>query len=90
MTFILEPEISHVAWPFVDNYSIKGLATCYKTGNGAYKTLANNPGIHKFIWQYLLDIHCILHYLYCASATISAKKLFITMLEVIILGHKCN
>ena len=54
------------------------------------ETLANNPGIRKFIWQHLSDVHHILHRLHCAGATISAKKLFIAVPEVVILGHKCN
>ncbi len=90
VTFILEPEIPHIVWPFINDYSIKGPATCYKTSDGAYETLAHNPSTHKFIWQHLLDVYHILHHLCCAGATISAKKLFIAMPEVIILGHKCN
>ena len=88
--FILEPEIPHVAWPFVDDCSIKGLATCFETDTGGYETLPENPGIRKFIWQHLLDVHRILHHLLCAGATVSAKKLFVAVPEVIILGHKCN
>jgi reverse transcriptase-like protein len=86
----LEPEITHVAWPFVDNCSIKGPASRYEDGDYGYETLADNPGIRKFVWQHLLDVHCILHCLHCAGATVSAKKLFIAVPEVIILGHKCN
>jgi hypothetical protein len=90
VTYILESEIPHVAWPFVDNCSIKGPATRFETKEGGYETLPDNPGIRKFIWQHLLDIHRILHRLYRAGATVSAKKLFITVLDVVILRHKCN
>ena len=90
VTFILEPEIPHMAWPFVNDCSIKGPVSRYKTSNSTYETLADNPGIHKFIWQHLSDVHCILHHLRCAGATVSAKKLFIAVPEVVILGHKCN
>ena len=50
VTFILEPEIPHVAWPYMDDCSIKGPATCLETDDGGYVTLPNNPGIRKFIW----------------------------------------
>ncbi len=90
VTFILKPEIPYMAWPFMDDCSIKGPVTCFETGDDGYETLPDNPGIHKFIWLHLLDVHCILHCLCCAGATISAKKLFIAIPEVIILGHKCN
>jgi hypothetical protein len=90
VTFILEPEIPHVAWPYMDDCSIKGPATRYETSDGGFDTIPDNPGIRTFIWQHLLDVHRILHRLRCAGATVSAKKLFIAVPEVIILGHKCN
>ena len=90
VTFILEPEIPHVAWPFVDDCAIKGPASRFKTKEGGYEVIPKNDGIHKFIWQHLNDVHRILHRLSCAGATVSAKKLFIAVPEVVILGHKCN
>jgi integrase-like protein/reverse transcriptase-like protein len=90
VTFLLEPEIPHVAWPFVDDCSIKGPPTRFETKDSGYETLPDNPGICKFIWQHLLDVHRILHRLRCAGATVSAKKLSIAVPEVVILGHKCN
>jgi hypothetical protein len=90
VTFILEPEIPHVAWPFVDDCSIKGPASRYETEGGGYETIPENPGIRKFIWQHLNDVHRILHRLGCAGATASAKKLFVAVPEVVILGHKCT
>jgi hypothetical protein len=90
VTFILEPEIPHVAWPFIDDCSIKGPASRYKTKGGGYETIPENPGIRKFIWQHLNNVHRILHRLGCAGATASVKKLFVAMPEVVILGHKCT
>ena len=90
VTFILEPEIPHVAWPFVDDCSIKGPASRYETEDDSYETIPENDGIRKFIWQHLIDVHRILHRLGCAGATVSAKKLFVAVPEVVILGHKCN
>jgi hypothetical protein len=89
-TFILEPEIPDVAWPFMDNCSIKGPTTRYEMADGGYESLPANPLIRRFIWKHLTDIHHILHCLHCTGATISVNKLFITVPEVIILGHKCT
>ena len=90
VTFILEPEIPHVAWPFVDDCGIKGPASRFETEEGSYEVIPENAGIRKFIWQHLNDVHRILHRLGCAGATVSAKKLFVAVPEVVILGHKCN
>ena len=90
VTFILEPEIPHVAWPFVDDCGIKGPASRFETEDGGYEVIPGNDGIRKFIWQHLNDVHRILHRLTCAGATVSAKKLFVAVPEVVILGHKCN
>ena len=90
VTFILEPEIPHVAWPFVDDCSIKGPASRYETEDGGYEVIPENPGVRNFIWQHLNDVHRILHRLRCAGATVSASKLFVAVPEVVILGHKCT
>jgi hypothetical protein len=90
VTFILEKEIPDVAWPFMDNCSIKGPATRYETEDGGFESIPANPGIRRFIWEHLNDVHRILHRLKCAGATVSAKKLFVAVPEVVILGHKCT
>jgi len=63
---------------------------CYETPEGGYKTIPNNDGIRRFVWEHLNDVHRIIHCLGHASATVSAPKLFIAAPEVIILGHKCT
>ena len=88
--FILEPEIPDVAWPFMDDCSIKGPASRYETSDGSYETIPDNVGIRRFIWEHLVDVHRILHRLRRAGSTVSAKKLFIAVPEVVILGHKCT
>jgi hypothetical protein len=63
ITFILEPEIPDVAWPFMDDCSIKGPAMCYETAGGRYETNPANLLIRRFIWEHLTDVHHILHHL---------------------------
>ena len=88
--FILDPEIPDTAWPFLDDCSIKGPPSRYETLDGSYETHPDNNGIRKFVWEHLCDVHRILHRLRRAGATVSAKKLFIAVPEVVILGHKCT
>ncbi len=90
MTFILAPKIPDLACIMLDNCSIKWPATRYKSPDGSLKVLADNPGIRRFIWEHLRDVHCILYQLLCAGATVSAPKLALAVPEVIILRHKCN
>jgi hypothetical protein len=89
VTFLLEPEIPHVAKPFLDDTAIKGLASRYETLEGGYETIPDNKGIWRFIWEHLNDVHRVIHCLGHAGATISAPKLFLAVPEVLILGHKC-
>ena len=88
--FILKPKISNTAVPFVDNTSIKGPTTRYKTEDGGYKTILANSQIRHFVWEHLNNIHRILHHFLCAGATISTKKIAIAVPKVTILRHKCN
>jgi hypothetical protein len=90
VTFILEPEIPHVAKAFVDDTAIRGPASRYEMADGRYETIPTNPSIQRFIWEHLNDVHRVIHCLGHAGATVSAPKLFIAAPEVIILGHKCN
>jgi hypothetical protein len=49
------------------------------------ETIPDNNQVHRFIWEHLNDVHCILHCLCCTSTTVSAFKLFIAAPKVIIL-----
>ena len=90
VSFILEPEIPHVAKPFVDDCGVCGPATRYETADGGFEVIPDNPGIRRFVWEHLSDVHRVMHRLGHAGATISAPKLFICIPEVVILGHKCT
>jgi hypothetical protein len=62
----------------------------YKTGNEGFKTIPGNQQVCHFIWEYLNNIHHILHHLHSVGTMVLAKKLFITVSKVIILRHECN
>ncbi len=90
MTFILVPKIPDPARIMLDDCGVKGPATHYESSDGSPKVLADNLGIHRFIWEHLGDVHCIFHRLICTGATVSAPKLSLAVPEVVILRHKCN
>ncbi|KAG2345060.1 hypothetical protein BDR05DRAFT_881020, partial [Suillus weaverae] len=47
------------------------------------QTLPKNPRIHRFIWEHCMDCNCI-------SQKVSAKKLFLCILEVLVEGQLCT
>jgi hypothetical protein len=90
MTFILRPEIPDVANVFIDDVPIKGPVTRYKDKDGTPEALSENPGIRRFVWEHINDLHRILHRIGHAGGTVSHKKMQLCKEEVVILGQKCN
>jgi len=66
-----------------------GPKTQYEEKDGTYEVLSANPGIHRFVWKYAVDLNRILHHLVYAGATVSAKKLQLCQPEIIVVGRKC-
>ena len=90
MMFILQDEVPDVAGVFIDDVPIKGPATKYLRPDGKEETIPENPGIRKYIWEHLNDVHRILHRIGEAGGTVSAKKMQLCQAEVEIVGHKCS
>ena len=90
MEFILEDEIPDVAGVFIDDIPIKGPPTRYLQPDGTEETLPENPGIRRYIWEHLNDVHRILHRLGEAGGTVAAKKLQLCKSKVSIVGHACS
>jgi transposase InsO family protein len=90
MVFILQDEIPHTANIFIDDLPIKGPASRYLDKDGKPETLAENPGIRRFIWEHAVDVNRIMHRIKEAGATFSAKKTQICRSEVLIIGQKCT
>ena len=90
MSFILQDEMPEVADVFIDDIPIKGPAHKYLKPDGKEETLPENPGIRRYIWQHLNDVHRILHRIGEAGGTVSAKKMQLCRAEVNILGHRCS
>jgi len=90
MMFILQDEVPDKAGVFIDDIPIKGPATRYLTANGTEECIPQNPGIHRFVWEHLNDVHRILHRIGEAGGTVSGKKMQLCLPEVEIVGHKCS
>ena len=90
MMFILQHEVPEKAGVFIDDIPIKGPPTRYLGPDGQPERLSQNPGIRRFIWEHLNDVHRILHRIGEAGGTVSGKKMQLCSSEVEIVGHKCS
>ena len=90
MQFILQDEIPDIAGVFIDDIPIKGPSTHYLDSEGKEETLPENPGIRRYIWEHLNDVHRILHRIGEAGGTVSSKKMQLCRSEVRIVGHSCS
>jgi len=90
MTFILQDEIPDVAGVFIDDIPIKGPETRYLLEDGMEETILENPGIRRFVWEHVKDLHRILHRIGEAGGTVSGKKMQLCKEDVEIVGQKCS
>lgn len=90
MMFILKDEVPEKAGVFIDDIPIKGPLLEYLDEQGKPETLPENPGIRRFIWEHLNDLHRILWRIGEAGGTISGKKMQLCQKEATIVGHRCN
>lgn len=90
MLFILKEEIPNVADVFVDDIPIKGPASRYLDSEGKEETIKENPGIRRYMWEHLNDLHRILHRIGESGGTVSGKKMQLCRNEVEIVGQKCS
>ena len=90
MMFILQDEVPNKAGVFIDDVPIKGPATRYLDSSGKEEVLQQNPGIRRYVWEHLNDVHRILHRLGEAGGTVSGKKMQLCKSEVEIVGHQCS
>lgn len=91
VAFILQHEID-IAPNFQDDINVLGPHTRYELldSPGMFETILENSGIRRFVWEHCLDMNRVLHRLRHAGATVSAKKLFICVPEVIVVGQRCT
>lgn len=87
MVFLLQGKIPEIAGVFIDKIPIKGPASRYDK-DGKEERLKDNPGICKFVWEHLNDLHQILHRIGEAGGTVSGKKMQLCKAEVKTVGQK--
>ena len=90
MVFLLQDEIPEVAGVFIDDIPIRGPASLYLDKDGKEEKIAENPGIRRFMWEHLNDLHRILHRIGEAGGTVSGKKMQLCKTAVEIVGQKCS
>jgi len=88
VAFILQHETDK-APNFLDDITLLGPKTRYEK-EGTYETVSENAGIRHFVWEHAVNLNRILHRLVHAGATVSAKKLQLCQLEIIVVGRKCT
>jgi len=88
--FILQDKIPDYTSPFVDDVPIKSVKMQYQRTDSSYETIAQNPGIHHFIWEHCIVINCILQQLENVSVMVSATKFVLAAPTAIIIRHKCT
>ena len=79
VTYILQQEIPHLTIPYNDNVPVKGAALRYLLEDGSYKTLPENPGIMKFVWQHFQNVNRIVQHMKYYGGTFSGKKLLLVL-----------
>jgi hypothetical protein len=89
VTFILQEE-TETAPNFQDDINVLGPHTRYELPDGSYEVIPTNPGIRHFVWEHCADANRVLHRLKHAGATVSAKKLFLCIPEVLVVGQLCT
>ena len=90
MVFILQDEIPGVADVFIDDVPIKGPTSRYVDSEGREECIPDNPGIRRYIWEHLNDLHRILHRIGEAGGTVSGKKMQLARFKVEIVGQQCS
>ena len=61
IVFILQNKIPNKANIFIDDLGISKLDTIYPNEDSNPEILKETPGIRRFVWEHVIDIHRIMH-----------------------------
>jgi len=89
VAFILQHEMER-APNFLDDITLLEPKTQYKQEDSTYEVLLENPNIHCFVWEHVVNLNHILHCLVHMEATVLAKKLQLCQPEIIVVRRKCT
>jgi hypothetical protein len=90
VTYILQPEIPNLTIPYIDDVPVKGPATRYMLEDGTYETIAENPGIRRFVWEHFQNLNRIVQRMKYAGGTFSGIKLALCVPTFWVIGHCCT
>jgi len=75
---------------YIDDIPIRGPKTRYELPDGSVETLEQNPGILKFVFEYLETVNRILQRMKYAGGTFSGPKTTICSDKITIVGFECS
>ncbi len=90
LVHLLAPVKDNKAAPFVDDVMVKGTRTYYRTSEGGYETIPQNPGIRRFVWESAQTLHEVLRRLDKAGASIGGKKAAMLVPQTTVVGYQCS
>ena len=87
VTFMLQDLIPDITSPYADDIPVKGPKTRYEMGSGGYEVLAENPGVRRFFWEHMQNMHKVVQMIKVYGGMLSAKKSIICAPEAELLGY---
>jgi hypothetical protein len=90
MSYIFQEELPDVVQVYIDDVTVKGPKTKYCDSNGQPRVLKENPHIRKFVYEHACSLNVVLHKMKKFGGTFSAKKLFLGVPEIKMVGSVCS
>jgi len=87
---ILQPEIPTFTVPYIDDVPIKGPISDYQHPDGTFETIAENPGIRRFVWEHLNNVNRIVQQMKYSGGTFSGFKAILCATDFSVVGHRCT
>jgi hypothetical protein len=90
VSFILQDEIPEFTTPYIDDVPVKGPRTRFELSDGTPKTIPENPGIRRFVYDHLVTMHRILHRMRTFGGTFSGPKSILCTPQIELVGNHCS
>ena len=74
VTHILQLEVPQYTIPYIDDIPIGGPAMTYQAPDGTFKTIPENSGICRFVWEHFQNLNRIIQQMKYCGGTFSGKK----------------
>jgi len=88
--FITGDENPPTAVAYLDDFGIKGPRTKYENANGVPATIPENPGVRRYVYEYLQALHRLLWKMGKYGGTFSGKKVRLCDDVLTIVGFSCS